>query len=106
MSELKDRLKEALYIRGMTAAELARQSGLDKGSISNYLKGKFIPKQNAIASMARALGVSPAWLMGYDLTMDGDKVIELDLGKLTELNRAKVQAYYQALIDSQEKNKE
>ena len=64
MVEIKDRLKEALYIRGMTAAELARQSGLDKGSISNYLKGKFIPKQNAIASMARALGVSPAWLMG------------------------------------------
>ena len=101
MTELKDRLAEALRVRGMTASELARQSGVDKGSISNYLKGKFMPKQNAIGAMARALSVSPAWLMGYDLTMDGKKIVELDLSKLNELNRAKIQAYYQALIDSQ-----
>lgn len=38
MSELKDRLLEALSIREMTAAELSRKSGIDKGSISNYLR--------------------------------------------------------------------
>ena len=106
MVEIKDRIKEALAIRQMTASELANKSGINKGGISKYINGLIIPKQNAIGAMAQALDVSPAWLMGYDLTMDGDKVIELDLGKLTELNRAKVQAYYQALIDSQEKNKE
>lgn len=99
MSELKDRLLEALSIREMTAAELSRKSGIDKGSISNYLKGKFIPKQNAIYLMAKALDVSPAWLLGYELTIDGKdietpiesvikaKQSEIDINKLTEVQQ-------------------
>lgn len=63
MESIKNRLAEALAVRNMTAAELSRRSGIDKGSISNYLKGKFNPKQNAIGSMAKALNVSPSWLM-------------------------------------------
>lgn len=101
MYELKDRLKEALIYRKMSAAELARQSGIDKGSISNYLKGKFVPKQNAIGSMARALGISPAWLMGYDVPIEKE---EIDLSKLNEGNQLKLKAYYDALIDSQNGN--
>ena len=34
MIDIKDRLAEALHVRGMTAADLARKSGVDKGSIS------------------------------------------------------------------------
>ena len=101
MTEIKERLAEALKVRDMTAAELARRSGVDKGSISNYLKGKFIPKQNAIGSMARALNVSPAWLMGYPVTMDGQEYEQIEFDKLTQINKAKLMAYYQALIDSQ-----
>ena len=103
MKEIKDRLAEALQFRGMTAAELSRKSGVDKGSISNYLKGKFLPKSNAIGSMAKALNVSPAWLLGYDLTIDGQEPVRVDLDKLNESNKARLMAYYQALIDSQEK---
>lgn len=102
MEKISVRLAEALKARGMTAAELARKSGVDKGSISNYLKDKFMPKQLAIGAMASALNVSPAWLMGYDVTMDGDEVIQIEFDKLNELNKAKLMAYYQALIDSQE----
>lgn len=85
----------------MTASELAKRSGIGKGSISKYLKGTVIPKQNAIGSMSEALGVSPAWLLGYDLTMDGKEKIDLDINKLTEVNQEKLLAYYQALIDTQ-----
>ena len=101
MTEIKERLAEALNVRDMTAAELARRSGVDKGSISNYLKGKFIPKQNAIGSMAKALNVSPAWLMGYPVTMDGQEYEQIEFDKLTQINKAKLMAYYQALLDSQ-----
>lgn len=101
MTEIKERLAEALKVRDMTAAELARRSGVDKGSISNYLKGKFIPKQNAIGSMAKALNVSPAWLMGYPVTMGGQEYEQIEFDKLTQINKAKLMAYYQALIDSQ-----
>lgn len=92
----------ALDERNMLSIELARRSGINKGTISRYLKGEVIPKQNAIGAMAEALNVSPAWLMGYDLTMDGKKKVEIDISKLTELNQAKLIAYYQALVDSQE----
>ena len=102
MEEIKNRIKEALSIRQMLPVELARKSGISKGSISKYMKGDILPKQNAIGAMADALNVSPAWLMGYDLTMDGEAlppVIETE--RLTPENLARLTAYYQALLDSQ-----
>lgn len=102
MVEIKDRLAEALRVRDMLPVELARKSGISKGSVSKYLKGDIIPKQNAIGAMADALNVSPAWLMGYDLTMDGKKPQQIEVSKLTPENQALLRAYYQALIDSQE----
>lgn len=99
---IKDRIREALNIRGMTAAELARLSGIDKGSVSRYLKGDIIPKQSKIGAMARALNVSPSWLLGYDVSMSGDALPPvIDFDKLSDENRARLLAYYQALIDSQ-----
>ena len=104
MDNFKDRLRLALEFRQMTAAELSRKSGIDKGSISNYLKGKFIPKQSNIGEMARALSVSPSWLLGFDVAMDGTAPKTIDVEKLSEINRAKLEAYYQALLDSQGEN--
>lgn len=106
MDEIKDRLKKALDDRGMSAAGLAKKSGINKGAISKYLHGSVIPKQSAVGELARALGVSPAWLLGFDVTEDGRAVeAELDLDALTDENRLRVLAYYQALLDSQEGKK-
>lgn len=105
MEEIKDRLKKALADRNMMPVELARKSGLNKGAISKYLKGTILPKQNAIGAMAKALNVSPTWLLGYEVTEDGKLLPpEIQLDKLTEENRTRILAYYQALIDSQEGN--
>jgi len=76
MEKFKDRLQEALNVRGMLPVELAQRSGINKGTISRYLKGVVIPKQSAIGAMAKALSVSPAWLMGYELNMDGTEAKE------------------------------
>lgn len=103
MKDIKDRIREALNIRNMTASDLARASGVDKGSVSRYLKGDIIPKQSKIYAMAQALHVSPSWLLGFDVDMEGNAippVIVLD--KLSPENKARLLAYYQALIDSQE----
>ena len=70
MVEIKDRLKEALIKRDMTASDLAKKSGINKGSISKYLRGDILPKQSAIDAMARVLYVLPSWLMGYDVPME------------------------------------
>ena len=100
---IKDRLNEAMRLRGMTASELARKSGMDKASISRYLKGENVPRSIAIGKMAQALNVSPAWVLGYDLTIDGKELPKIDIDKLSPDNQTRLLAYYQALIDSQEK---
>ena len=58
------RLREALNNAGMTQGELARRTGLNKGTISHYLSGSYVPKQKAMSELAYALNVSEAWLMG------------------------------------------
>lgn len=98
---IKDRLNEALELRGLTASELAKKSGIDKASISRYLRGENIPRSIAIGKLARALDVSPAWVLGYDLTIDGQEIPKVDMDKLTPTNRERLLAYYQALLDSQ-----
>lgn len=99
---IKDRLNEALALRGMNISELAVKSGLNKSSVSRYLSGQMIPRSIAIGKMATALGVSPTWVLGYDVTMDGKEIRHIDLGQLTEVNQEKLMAYYQALLDTQE----
>lgn len=66
---IPQRLREALTAAGMKQADLVRETGLDRGSISSYLSGKYEPKQKAIYKMARALGVSESWLLGFDVPM-------------------------------------
>lgn len=103
MENVNKRLKEALEMRGWTASELAKRSGINKGTISHYLKGEFVPKQSRIGALASALGVSPAWLLGYDVNMKGELLQpKIELYKLNAENQTRLLAYYQALLDTQE----
>nr|DAM27477.1 MAG TPA: Repressor protein CI [Caudoviricetes sp.] len=65
-NELIKRLKAVMDTKEISAAELSRLSGIRASSISDYLNAKYEPKQDKIDLMARALNVSPAWLMGYN----------------------------------------
>lgn len=101
---IKDRLNEAMQKRGITATELAKLTGLNKSSVSRYLTGENIPRSLAIGKLAQALRVNPAWILGYDVPMDeGVPPIQINVEKLNEANKERLQAYYQALIDSQDK---
>lgn len=104
MVDIRERIKEALDLRGMMPIDLSRASGINKGSISKYLRGDVIPKQSAIGAMSEALHVSPSWLMGYDVPMDSiiPEIETIDTSKLTETNLKRLEAYYQALLDSQD----
>lgn len=62
-----DRLRQAIQESGKKQADIVRETGLDKSSLSNYLSGKYEPKQKAIMALARALDVSEMWLWGYDV---------------------------------------
>ena len=66
---IAERLRRALEESGKRQADLVRETGLDRGSISSYLSGKYEPKQKALYKLAAALNVSEAWLLGYDVAM-------------------------------------
>lgn len=65
--ELKDRLREALKLRGMRAADLVERTGIPKGTISYYLSGKTEPKADRLYIISQALDINEAWLLGYDV---------------------------------------
>lgn len=67
ISSTPERLREAMNAIGKKQVDLVRETGIDKGSISNYLSGRYEPKQEAIYKLAIALDVSEMWLWGYDV---------------------------------------
>lgn len=67
ISTFANRLRDALSANRMTQTELCEKTGIGKSSITAYLKGEYQAKQDKVDSIARALHVSPAWLMGYDI---------------------------------------
>ncbi len=71
VADFSTRLREAIERRGVTAADLSRETQISTSAISRYLKGEFTPKQDKMHALAISLRVSPAWLMGYDVDMDG-----------------------------------
>lgn len=76
VSTFAARLREGLSQRDMTQAELAKATGLDKSSISRYLKDEYRAKQDAVYLMSKVLRVDPAWLMGYDVPMQPEEAGE------------------------------
>lgn len=72
-TDFAERLTQALDLRGLSAADLSRATGVSEGTISCYKKGKYQAKQNRVYDFARALRVDPAWLMGYDVPMEPQK---------------------------------
>ena len=55
------RLKEARSLRDVTVRELGRASGIVEGTIRAMERGT-MPQVDTVEAVAKALGVSPAWL--------------------------------------------
>lgn len=55
---------------GMTVTDVARRSGINKGTLYHYLRGDYEPKQKRIALIAKALGVNPTALCGMGEELD------------------------------------
>lgn len=48
MKTCKERIAEAMMIRGMKQSDLTKMTGISKGAISSYLSGRYEPKQDGI----------------------------------------------------------
>ena len=82
--ELRDRLRQAMDLRGLRATDLVEKTGIPKGTISYYLSGKTEPKADRLYILAQVLDVSEAWLLGYEVAMNrtGDQKKNDQLAKL------------------------
>lgn len=67
IAELKDRLQEAIDAAGMRPIDLCDKTGIPKSMLSYYLNGKTKPKADRLHIIAKALDVSEAWLLGFDV---------------------------------------
>lgn len=77
--EVAKRFSYILDLRGITAGELSRRSGVGKSSISHYCHGTHSPHSLNAGALASVLLVDPMWLMGFDVPMV-EKGIGMDFG--------------------------
>ena len=87
IANTSDRLKEAMMLASKTQADLVRETGLSKSSLSRYLSGEFEPKQYAIAKLASSLNVNEMWLWGYDVPIEKEKTATKTDNGLSESKR-------------------
>lgn len=73
------RLKQIMDMRGYRQVDILEAAEpycqkygvkLGKNALSQYVSGKVEPGQERLTILGLALGVSEAWLMGYDVPMD------------------------------------
>ena len=69
-----ERIKKALRIRGMKQSDLCQATKIPKSAISQYISGAFEPKQDRIYLISKALNVSEAWLMGFDVPIEREPI--------------------------------
>lgn len=80
ISSASTRIKEAMMLTEKTQADLVRETGLNKSTISRYLSGTIEPKQIAISRLASSLNVDEMWLWGYDVPMQKKTATQKDSG--------------------------
>lgn len=64
-SSFRDRITEVMEKKNVTQSELAKKTGITQSSISDWIRGKYLPKQDKVDLLARALDVTPSYLMGW-----------------------------------------
>lgn len=58
-------MQQAMQQKGLKQTELSTLTGIGKSAISEYLAGKYEPKQKNIFKLARALEVEPGYFMDF-----------------------------------------
>lgn len=64
------RFKQCLKEKNIKQAELARSTKITPSSISDWSKGKYVPKRDKLLAIAEYLSVNPDWLVGKCDEMD------------------------------------
>lgn len=76
MEIFQQRFLKAKELSELRWIDIAKRSGLDKASISQYKNGVHVPEPDALYKLANVLNVSMEWLTGADVPMTADKAME------------------------------
>ena len=109
-----ERLKQAMEYRNFRQVDLVMKTKINKGTISNYLSGKYEPKMVNTILIAEALDINPLWLLGHDdVSMENDPyvdylmpknetesatVFEFEEGFEKEITKEKWASYYDSIM--------
>ena len=99
--EFKDILKSERIAHGYTQEELGKLVGLKKSAIHKYENGLVVnPGRSLIFKFAKALDVSPAYLLGIEdeQPKDSEKEMLSCFRRLNEDGQEKVLAYAHDLV--------
>ena len=78
IASFSERLLLAMTMRDISQTKLAQLSGINKSLICDYLKNRYVAKQDKLDRLSKALNVSPVWLMGYSCEIDGSEIQKKD----------------------------
>ena len=111
MNKFPERLSYALQERNKSQKDIATILECDKSSITNYIKGKYIPKPDAVKRIADYLNVNMMWLYGFSDVMHTDPdfdefVNEIYKLKLTLSELDEVLCYAQDIKTKEQREKE
>lgn len=66
MSIFVERMQAVMREKNLRQADICKDTGIGKSSMSLYLSGRYEPKRKNLRLIARSLGVDPDWLSGQD----------------------------------------
>lgn len=97
VSTFQQRLQEVMDEKGLKQSDLAKKTGITPSSISDWLNGKYEAKQNKIDIIASKLGVSQAYLMGYDVEKTLNEKTQIPYPKTLSLEEEQILTPYNKL---------
>ena len=83
MKTFAERFNEAMKLRNVNQAWVAKETSIAPGTISNWSCGKYSPKEDNLRIIAEALNVSESYLRGY--TESPERLDDSDMQSFMEL---------------------
>lgn len=114
---ISNRLKQIMNERNLKQVDILNKTiplqsrynvRLAKNDLSQYVNGKVEPNQDRIFILAKALDVSEAWLLGYDVPKNRIDKDELDIttifNQLEEYRQARVYNFAEKQLEEQQRD--
>lgn len=92
----------------LSQTEICEKTGITKGALSSYLKGRYFPKQQALDKLAQVLDTSVNYLMGNEEKEDTPqfKILARNFEKLNEKDKDTIIKMIAVMIEEPDDNPE